>query len=367
MNVSWAYVVVPLMLTASLGIRADSGTTPVTASELASMTFDDVKEIELQTIEKRKALASGRLILKVQTTVDVAHPSQTEITKWHDIVFKGDWIREARRAVSASVDQTGQTMWARGELVRIPAREDDWGQILQQQPGQRSDSHLTDPRLLGLAAWHYDTMGRFGYDSGGVLDPNRRNVNIEAATRDQKRLLKVSYDFDAKVGTISCKRWLDPDLDFLPVLVELLFPESSAGGGRLLQSLSCELQRYPPNSVPYPSKVVFRTQRGDEITSEEVVVVESAEFGDVDDSAFSLAALELARGRVFDANGVLMHWSGEELLPGETPVKQPLGIEHDERIGGRRVNWILLVNAFFLALVAAVLCARWFRASRSHG
>lgn len=366
MNVPWAYVVVLLMLTASPGVCADLGTAPVTVSELASMTIDDVNAIELQTINKRKALGSGRLTLKVQTTVDAAHPSQTEFTKWHEIVFKGDWIREARRAVSASVDQTGKTMWARGELVRIPARENSWGQILQQQSGQHSDSHLTDPRLLGLAAWHYDTMGRFGYDSGGVLDPNRSNINIEASTRDGKQLLKVSYDFDAKVGTISCERWLDPEFEHLPVFVELLFPESSAGGGRLRQSLSCELQRYPPNSVPYPSRVVFRTQRGDEVSSEEVVVVESAEFGEVDDSAFSLAALELERGRVFDANGVLMHWNGEELIPGETPVKQPLGVENDERVGGRRVNWILLVNAFFLALVAAVLCARWFRAGRSH-
>ncbi len=335
------------------GISAKSAAGELPAPD--AVTIADIPMIEEEVIRQRRALTSGRVVLSV---VNTDHVKGTSSSMRYTITFDRDnfrndlfWTKSGTLGKEVYTESDGR--------IDVPSSNDRNVLVNPHYPNARQTNSVPDPRILGIAPTVLETLNQHGYDTGGILNPTRRDMQLSITEEGGERLLRLEYVYDSAGGKpIRCKRLLSPEHGYLPVMISTTdFLETSSSR---TYTLRCELRRYPESALSYPSKVVFIREKMDGgLYREQTVVVEDADFGAVDATEFTLAGLGLEKGRSIDFGGQLGTWDGNSFRAGvgwtgvaefESDDTRP-GVE-PEAARPTTSRKLLALNAILLAAIA---------------
>lgn len=313
-------------------------------------SLDEILQRERQIIESRKALQSGRVVIRNRLTRFDLAPDQTGIEKRYVNYFQGGRFRSDQDVQGRHLYQAVFT-----PDVCIRAYDGESSVLVLGPRNRPKDARdLPDPRRLGIVVWFFDSINVLGYEHV-LLRPNRDQFKIEPAMDGEDPVWKVSFRMRGGNQTTSAEYWLCDSKGGLPVYIRL---SAGEGDSQTTRSLKAALKQYGANRVWYPSEVRFQRTRGNRITTEEIVCVDDAVFGeDVPEKTFTLAGLGLPKGRGIDMDGRLLVWDGERVV-------------QDYEMGGHRTPHLrdlprsparvaFLASSIALAMMAVVLL--WYR------
>lgn len=194
--------------------------------------------------------------------------------------------------------------------------------------------------LSGLTDWEV---------SGQLLDrADRTDIVLSEEILDGLDTLRLDYRLE---GGSAVSVWYAPTQGFGIVAATR---ETSTDRGVLYQSLKVQRKQYPDGNLWYPCNVSFLDKLDGETVLDDVIVVEEARFGPVDESMFTLKKLGLSPGEMVldrrDGGQRGLIWSGEELIKGR-PQPEARG-----QGKGNRIFWI--ANAIVLLCVAVYAILR---------
>ena len=334
MNTSCRFLVI-----LSLGVLFDLLGLPSIAHAADVPSLDEILQIEKRMIEARKAIPSGRVVVTNRLT-KFRDPSQVNVPKRREIYFDGDNIRCDKEGAKLR----SQTVLTRDTTIRGFSDE---GAVSVFGPKTRSGSRrgVPDPRRLGIVVWVFDTISGHGYEDL-FLNPNRDQFKVEAGTDAGKPIWKVSFRIALGKKAMFTEYWLSKNQGGLPVYIGI---RAGEGESQSLKSIRVKLKEYGSDGVWFPSQVIFRRVRAEQVVTEELVTVEDAVFEDIAAETFTLAGLGLPKGKTINIDGKLATWDGQRVVDhrdGDSWGKGP-----------PRAWWRLLFSAFsvLLAVVAALL------------
>ncbi len=328
-------------------VLLDRAGLPVIAGADDVPSVDEILQMEKQMIEDRKAVGSGRVVVRTRLTRFVQDPRQENVTKRYETYLEGDNIRS-----DYSVGENrSQTIVTPNTLIRGFSDESAVN-VFGPDTRPKSTIGVPDPLRLGIVVWFYDTISGHGYEEV-FLNPNRDQFRVEAGTDGGELVWKVSFRMTG-LGPPSAfgEYRLAPSKGGLPVYVGV---RAGEGEEQYARSIEVQLEEYGPAGVWFPSQVVLRLTSGGEVTTEEVTTVEEAQFGeDIPDETFEIAGMGLPKGKIIDFDGELATWDGQRVVrQGEGGLSQIDGAPWSTT----RVLWCAI--SIVLAVAAALfLCLR---------
>jgi len=330
-----------VLMILSIGIACAPAGFLATARADEVPSVDEILEMEKRMLETRKAIRSGRVVVRTRLTKFPRDPSQENVTWRHETYLEDGNIR-----VDSSVGENrSQTIVTPDNMIRGFSDQSSVHVFGPQTRPERPDG-VSDPRRLGIVVWYYDSINNHGYE-GIFLNPNRDQFKVEAGTDAGEPVWKVSFRMSIETlpRPIFGEYWLSESKGGLPVYIGT---RDEGGDEEYSESLNVKLKEYGPGGVWFPSEATFRRTRGGEILTEQITTVEEAVFGeDLPDETFMLAGMGLPEGKIIDFDGELATWNGQRAVGqgegGIGPAPPPSG----------RVWWAMI--SIVLAVVAAVL------------
>jgi hypothetical protein len=339
-----------IILTAiALVVPAGPGATVVRAKDASE---DEIVQVEKRLIESRKAILSGRVSVDSRLVRFAQDPSQVDLVKKFVAYFHDG---KARLDMEAG-DHREQTVFTRDTLIRSMGNARTI-EVFGPETRPKDAQGLPDPRRLGLVVWFYESINQLGYEEA-LLYPNRDHFAVEAGIEDEKPVTKVSFRGSGSDPLRSGQYWRSESQGGFPVFISLRFGE---GEKETVRSVTTKLKQWGKKQIWFPSEVVFRLTIGNKVMAEEVDTVTDATFDeDIPEGTFSLAGLDLPKGRLVDVDGKIMTWAGDRL------VARPSQLDRQEDINRpSRQQLSLLAGSLLFALVAVLLMRRYAKRKRT--
>jgi uncharacterized membrane protein len=326
-------------------------------------SVDDVLKMEKEWVHSRKTITSGHVLLSLRTFRAGKSPWRSKIEIW----FDGDKVREDHdRTQPNGPKRLFQDVLTKDLYIRMHSNPDvdasDVFAITGEQGGLWEG--IPDPRCLGLVSWYFvaGSMNAEAYNDI-FLRGDREKLRVEPGSDGGEPVHKVLFETDTASDKDMAfhEHWLSPRQGNMPVFFLCHGP-----GNEISQSLRTTWAKRAGSGLWFPKETVFRRSEKGEPPEEQTLTVESVEFGKrIAAETFTLAGLGLAEGRkivYYNKNGdsSKMEWRGGQLAPRtEENVATP-----SDRSRATR-NWIVLVNAIVLAMIAAwLLWRRWHQGPR---
>ena len=199
-----------------------------------------------------------------------------------------------------------------------------------------------------------------------MTDPNRRDVEVVRDSVAGGEAWRISY---VRKSGMQVRLWISEELGDSLVRVELDKP-ADGKNGRQFVTYVVEPRRHE-GDVWFPKRIEYKFVLGDKTVDHEVVDVTAARFNfDVPDSAFSVAALGMHPGTLYNTHETetptpTQVWDGKGFRPYTPTVARPDGIPAamEPQARPRFVTYFAVANV--LAAVALLLFYLYRRSKRN--
>ena len=193
---------------------------------------------------------------------------------------------------------------------------------------------------------------------------DRTSLKIYKDNHEGLDTWRIDYEIKTpeRKGESKASLWVAPSQGYSVVGY---YHHADQYGKRYSTTISTQMKQYPEKNVWYPYRLIKILREDDRILNRQEAIVEEARFGGpIDETAFTLAGLDLRPGQeVLDStSGVSWAkiWDGEKLVdPSEVKIN-PLNPERH-----RRLRWLQLTLAACLGLIAAFYFWRAIQRRRS--
>lgn len=279
-------------------------------------------------------------------------PSDTECL--YEITFDPRRVRQVRRC-----RPQGRPEWGEPDSIvvtpdryiadHVDAQSSTPVQVASAKDYRSPREHF---RVLNVQALGMDANGADGLHTAHLESllnrADRAATTVHADVRHGLETWRIDYDLKHRQRgwTAHVSLWIAPSQGFSVVGVE---HRADQDGARYTTVVDSQMQQYPPGAVWYPSRVTKTVKEDDRVLDRQVITVEEARLGGaIDESAFTLAGLELKPGRpVVDSTSGqpwAKVWDGKEAVdPSQVQTAVP---------SKDRYRWLLWVLAAGLALLA---------------
>jgi hypothetical protein len=316
--------------------------------------------LEKQLLASRERMRAGRLELTSRYTTNKTQSIYETFTTHFTVYFDGPKLRMDREKRFTDHRALDHRILNRKQYIRADARSRSAGlpdiEIYPASVSSASQADIFHPKLVGLFPEPIARLPRTN-----LFNPferaDRTKQSVSDVTFEGRAATLVNFEAGSK-HQINVKIWLTPDgaNEVLGIRVEST--ADSVPSSRVWEIISAP-KLWPPNDLPYPSRVTYRYYEDASLIEEEIATVEALVYDQPpDDTVFTLAAIQPEQGREAIVNGTdLMAWNDGKLAPLKTPVEPPESTSSRQQ----RLNWLLLANGVFLLGTAALLVHRMMR------
>ncbi len=311
--------------------------------------------IEQKVLAYRRAMQCGHLVLTHKTYIrGVYAPRDDRVTTlWfdgsrirNDEVFRYDNAETTHREVRCNnCERSGHRVMYND--IQIPI-----GRLaLTLRKAQPSDSRETyspiDPRLLGMAPESVPNLIRANLETW-VGRSDRSPPSCQRLSWKELDAWRIDY---VTLKGRPVRMWMVPA--YGPSLARLE-TELDVDGQHYFFSVESAFRQHATSGLWFPSTVTSEQHIDGVLEEKEVVDVQVVSLNEpLDPVVFTLAGMDIPKDTpitgIKSSDGSTFFWNGKEIVP---QVEQPRN-KYTSNPTTRR--WLFIVNAVFLALVAAVL------------
>ncbi len=310
-------------------------------------------KIESKSVENRRQIESGRIVLSVRHTKNASQPMYERISREYSLVFD----RKRYRMDCRWTRPGGTTMYYKiltPHEVVMSSRPDSPITVNDRGGRSLSDVGIPDPRVLGMVCAGFSSLSQYGLEDL-LLRPDRKLVSLKEVELDGELVWQCDYTCDTKIP-LQCTTWIAPQKGYTLVKHESV---ETGRDYRLVSQLRVTSHFYPDGSVWFPKKVVYRSLMNDVLEREEIMVIESASFGEIiPDSEFAATGLNLPDGTEFMVRSKHLTLQNGKLATNSR--FSPFGTE----TGVSRLRFPFLIASLILAVIASIAFVRYRMGAR---
>ncbi len=289
--------------------------TPVFGATLDtdSLSPEAVEKAEKAAVASRKAIRSGHFVVVVSYNAFIQDPDYTK-TRWrYELFVNGQNERtDLKLYASSKLGTNSRCVSSKDLFIRATLSDDSLVECYGRMARPAATLETIDPRLLGFVPRNVATMKQSGLEEC-VLRKDRSLLSAKRIQHEGETFIEVSYKIGKGAQSLFGAYRLAIDKGYQPVYVATW---SGEGAHKTFHSAESTLKYHESNDLWFPSEVVYRSEIGGKLATEEVAAVEHAEINKkIYEQVFTLIGLGLKPGRLVDRDGQLMWWTGGGLRP----------------------------------------------------